>query len=229
MTMRTPGADILLVTGYLFTEQIIQSRFDIAQIKHISENEILVDLREDLKVSLNNQDRAGIISSSCGICGRTTIGELKATIPYILKNSPELYSISEICSWPEKLRKAQRIFQSTGGVHAAALIMETQMIYVTEDIGRHNALDKLIGYAVRELVVPLDKCAAIMSSRSSFELVQKALMAGIPLLATIGAPSSLAIELAHENNLTLIGFLKENHFNVYSGPERIQTSAARSF
>jgi len=228
VTMRTPGADILLVTGYLFTEQIINEKMDILQVKHISENEVLVDLREDLKVSLAHQDRDTYVSSSCGICGRTTIGELKATIPYILKNNAETYSVSDIYTWPEKLRQAQKIFKSTGGIHAAAVIMEKQILHLAEDIGRHNALDKLIGYSVRELAMPLDKCAIIMSSRSSFELVQKALMAGIPLLATIGAPSSLAIELAQENNLTLIGFLNENRFNIYASPERIETATATS-
>lgn len=228
MTMRTPGADVLLATGYLFTEQIIQQPFDITHIKSISPNEIVVDLREDLKVSFRNQEREGYVSSSCGICGRTTLGGLKATIPYLLKKDDTRYSYLEICGWPARLRKAQNVFQSTGGVHAAALIRNEQMLYIAEDVGRHNALDKLIGHSVRELDLPLDRCGVIMSSRSSFELVQKALMAGIPLLATIGAPSSLAIEIAQENNLTLIGFLKDDHFNVYSGPERIKELSSKT-
>ncbi|MCL4109262.1 UNVERIFIED_CONTAM: hypothetical protein GTU68_063030 [Idotea baltica] len=226
--MRTPGADIFLSTGYLFTEQIIQAKSDIIQIQHVSENEILVDLREDKKITLTNLDRDGYISSSCGICGRTTLGELKSTAPYIIRSNVPQYATHHIHAWPEKLRQAQKVFHTTGGIHAAAIIRDNQILHLAEDVGRHNALDKLIGYSVRELSLPLDNCAIIMSSRSSFELVQKALMAGIPILATIGAPTSLAIELAEENNITLIGFLKENRFNIYAGPGRIKTLAASS-
>ena len=221
LTMRTPGQDDLLVMGYLFTENIIHHKEDILQIRWVKEDEILIELRENLKVDLFAQERNTYINSSCGICGKNQLDEIKSTIPFVLQRGQPSFGKEDILHWAALLSDAQRLFSSTGGIHAAALIANRQVHAIQEDIGRHNAVDKLIGFALNHFPIPLTKMALVVSARASFELVQKALMAGIPLMAAVGAPSSLAIELAHENAMTLIGFLKEDRFNIYSHPERV--------
>ena len=221
MTMRTPGQDFLLASGYLFTENLINHRKDIIQMRHLSDHEVLVELHEGVFIDLSAQKRNTYVNSSCGICGKDSLSDIKATIPYLL--SPNIPSVSypTICGWSALLDKAQEQFKATGGTHAAALIMKDTLITIQEDVGRHNALDKLIGYALENLTLPLREAAIVVSSRASFELVQKALMAGVPMLASLGAATSMAIEMAAENNMTLIGFLKSHQFNVYTHPERV--------
>lgn len=221
MTMRTPGHDALLVMGYLYTENIIHHRTDIRQTRHLSEHEILVELREGLRIDLDHQVRNSYVNSSCGICGKSDLKEIKSTIPFLLRKEKPEFSKIDIMRWPALLTGSQAIFQCTGGIHAAALISGKQVIAIQEDIGRHNAVDKLIGYALRHFTLPLTEVAMLVSARASFEMVQKALMAGIPLIAAMGATTTLAVELAQENDMTLISFLKESRFNVYSHPERV--------
>lgn len=221
MTMRTPGQDDILALGYLYTENIIDHYEDVLQIRHLQENEILLDLKETLVLNLENQERNTYVNSSCGVCGKTHLDEIKSTVPFILQTGAPVFSSTDIRLWPALLTDAQKVFSLTGGIHAAALISGQQVLAVCEDIGRHNAVDKLIGHALSRFTFPLKDYALMVSSRASFELVQKALMTGLPILAAVGATSSLAIELARENNMTLIAFLKENRFNIYSGSERV--------
>ncbi|NND34301.1 MAG: formate dehydrogenase accessory sulfurtransferase FdhD [Saprospiraceae bacterium] len=221
MTMRTPGQDDLLASGYLFTENLIQHRNDIVQMRHLSDYEILVELSENVTVDLTSQARNTYVNSSCGICGKSELTEINATIPYLLTPGLPQITSAEVCQWPGLLDEAQLEFRETGGTHAAALIRKHAVINVQEDVGRHNALDKLLGFALQNLSLPLSDTAVVVSSRASFELVQKALMAGIPILASFGAASSMAIETALDNNMTLIGFLKQAQFNVYTHGQRV--------
>lgn len=222
LTMRSPGQDEYLALGYLFTENIIHKPVDVVQIRHLEENEIILELREGLNPDLGNQTRNTYVNASCGICGKSGIEEIRSTIPYLLRSREPVFQSTEIRQWPSMLSKTQQSFPLTGGIHAAALLSGGKVLASMEDIGRHNAVDKLIGYAFKHFSFPLQNAALVVSSRASFELVQKALMAGLPLLAAIGATSSLAIELARENNMTLIGFLNETRFNIYAGIERIE-------
>jgi FdhD protein len=222
LTMRAPGQDEYLALGYLFTENIIHKPADVVQIRHLEENEIIVELREGLTPDLGNQTRNTYVNASCGICGKSGIEDIRSTIPYLLRSKEPVFHTTEIRQWPSMLSKTQKLFPLTGGIHAAALLSGGKVLASMEDIGRHNAVDKLIGYALKHFSLPLQDAALVVSSRASFELVQKALMAGLPLLAAIGATSSLAIELASEHNMTLIGFLKDTRFNIYTGIERIR-------
>ncbi|MBK8502518.1 MAG: formate dehydrogenase accessory sulfurtransferase FdhD [Saprospiraceae bacterium] len=221
MTMRTPGNDALLAIGYLYTENIIHQREDILQTRHLSDHEILVELRDGIGIDLDLQMRNSYVNSSCGICGKSNLEEIKSIVPFLLGKGKPAFSKVDIMHWPTLLTGSQTIFQYTGGIHAAALTSGRKVIAIQEDIGRHNAVDKLIGYALRHYTLPLTDVAMLVSARASFEMVQKALMAGIPIIAAMGATTTLAIELAQENDMTLISFLKENRFNIYSHPERV--------
>lgn len=221
MTMRTPGHDDLLVTGYLFTENIIHRKEDIVQIRQLQEHEVLIDLREDLNINLLHQERNTYMNSSCGICGKNKLEDIRATIPFMLKKGKPRFHQKQILQWTSLLSGAQRVFPSTGGIHAAALVSADKILAIQEDVGRHNAMDKLIGFALNHYRIPLIDLAIVVSARASFELVQKALMAGVPLLAAVGATSSLAVDLAEENGMTLIGFIKQDRFNIYTHPERV--------
>jgi FdhD protein len=221
MTMRTPGHDALLALGYLYTENIIHHKEDVLQTRHLSEHEILVELREGIGIDLDHQARNTYVNSSCGICGKSNLEEIKSTIPFLLVKRKPVFSKIDIMDWPVLLTGSQAIFQCTGGIHAAALISGRKVIAIQEDIGRHNAVDKLIGYALSHYSLPLSDVGMVVSARASFEMVQKALMAGIPLIAAMGATTTLAVELAQENDMTLISFLKESRFNIYTHPERV--------
>ncbi|MCB0664620.1 MAG: formate dehydrogenase accessory sulfurtransferase FdhD [Saprospiraceae bacterium] len=221
MTMRTPGQDAFLTAGYLYTENIIHKKEDIVQIRVLREGEILIELAENLKVDLIHQERNTYVNSSCGICGKNQLDDIRMTIPFRLDREKPSFRKEHILSWTDLLSGNQRVFPSTGGIHAAALVSERQVYAIQEDIGRHNAVDKVIGFALHHFDFPLKNMAILVSARASFELVQKALMAGIPLIAAVGATSSLAIELADENDMTLIGFLKSDRFNIYTHKERI--------
>jgi FdhD protein len=223
ITMRTPGNDEELAIGFLFTEGIIQNKNQITNT-YISfvENKALITLNENENFNLQKTDRNFYTTSSCGVCGKTSIEAIKIISSY--SNIADNIRIrSTLFYFLEKqLRKQQALFESTGGLHASALFdLEGNFISLREDVGRHNALDKLIGAAFLKDELPLTNKILLLSGRASFELIQKATMAGIKIVAAVGAPSSLAVQLAEEAGITLIGFLRNEGFNIYTGEERI--------
>ncbi|PPK99961.1 formate dehydrogenase accessory sulfurtransferase FdhD [Parapedobacter indicus] len=225
VTMRTPGNDPELALGFLFTEGIITSYETIQSTQHAGmncsvqkENIVLVNFTEDFVPRLHQADRNFYTTSSCGVCGKSSIQSIKTVSPFLTNKKPKL-DLSKDVLYPlrEKLRAAQSGFAATGGIHASGLFtMLGELVDLREDVGRHNALDKLIGNALMNNALPLNQHILLLSGRASFELIQKAAMAGISLIAAIGAPSSLAVELAEELGITLIGFLKEESFNIYN-------------
>lgn len=230
VTMRTPGNDKDLALGFLFTEGIIDS---IDQVKSVSyskvdcsnnkENIVVVELNEGVEPNLGTADRNFYTTSSCGVCGKGSIQSIK-TVSKFQGMVPEIQSFGAkvLFDLPEKLRSAQDNFEVSGGIHASGIFTsDGELMFLREDVGRHNALDKLIGHALQEGLLPLNRFVLLLSGRASFELIQKAAMAGISIVAAIGAPSSLALELAKEFNITLIGFLKNNRFNIYNQNENI--------
>jgi FdhD protein len=237
VTMRTPGNDIDLTLGFLYCEGVIEQACDVLDIslcgpvlnRAESQNIIKVKLSPKIKVDLKQLNRHTITNSSCGICGKTSIEALRTKLPKALSGTTpsEFFCHPElILQLPDLLRKNQSIFEQTGGLHASALFsVHKELIGVREDVGRHNALDKLIGNAFLEKKLPLRNAILLVSGRLSFELVQKASMAGIPLIAAVGAPSSLAIELARERGITLVGFIRDQRFNVYCGTGRFEHEA----
>jgi FdhD protein len=226
VTMRTPGNDRELAAGFLFTEGIVKNKKDISEIKHTGNNEntVCVELKENVAVDLNKLERHFYTTSSCGVCGKSSIDAIRTLGNSTSKGFP-VFSVvkSEIIyKLPLLLREKQNVFESTGGLHASALFdLNGNLILLREDVGRHNALDKLIGAAIEENMLPLDNTILLLSGRASFELIQKAAMAEIKIVAAVGAPSSLAVELAKEFDITLIGFLRDKRFNIYCGEERI--------
>jgi FdhD protein len=231
VTMRTPtGHDFELALGFLLTEGIINSYDDVISVRYTANqldeaaqlNVVQVDLQPFITFDAAKLQRHFYTSSSCGVCGKASIDMIETTSCFWLAEGLPIVKKNILFELPEKLRQAQSVFDSTGAIHAAALFNTFgELIALREDVGRHNALDKLIGWAMQREMLPLQHSILLVSGRSSFELVQKALMAGIPILAAVGAPSSLAVELAHENNMTIIGFLKNHRFNIYSCFERI--------
>ena len=224
ITMRTPGKDEELAAGFLYTEGIISNKEDIVTItSHSSgENTVLIVMRGDYKPSFVATERNFYISSSCGVCGKASIDAVRSVSTYPSSDFFLKIPFSLLHTLPAKLKTDQQAFQSTGGLHACALFDTSgKLLMLREDVGRHNALDKLIGAAFIGGQLPADKHILLLSGRASFELVQKGAIAGIKIIAAIGAPSSLAVELAKEAGITLIGFLKEERFNIYSYPERI--------
>lgn len=226
VTMRTPGHDRELVAGFLLSEGVIRSREDLSDLRSLGtapSNEILAELSKNADFDAWKVSRRSVVNSSCGICGKRTREAITNQIPRKINGNLRV-DRSLISKLPDLLRERQEGFAKTGGLHAAALVNAAGEIEaVFEDIGRHNALDKLIGDCVLNRRIPLHDHLLFLSSRSSFELVQKALMAGAPILTTVGGPSSLAIETAREHSLTLIGFIRSGHFNIYSGEWRIDS------
>jgi FdhD protein len=227
ITMRTPGHDHELAIGFLFTEGIVHDREDIVAITASSEHShaVTVTLRPGLAVDLRTLERNNdYTTSSCGVCGKASLDAVRTTTRYPLPDAEPSLEPSVIHRLPETLRAAQAGFEQTGGLHAAALFThDGQLLALREDIGRHNAVDKLIGaQLLAGHSLPLSDCIVFVSSRASFELVQKILMAGCPILAAVGAPSSLALELAREAGATLLGFVRDQRFNVYSGASRLR-------
>jgi FdhD protein len=223
ITMRTPGHDHELAAGFLFTEGIVHSREEIASVKSTGKGGIDVTLSAGLEIDPERFARNFYLTSSCGVCGKASIEALRSIgCPYPDRDRP-LVSPALITELPEKLRASQQVFLRTGGLHGSALFDASsgEMLAVREDIGRHNAVDKLIGAAFLEGRMPLDNAVLLLSGRISFELVQKALMAGIAVVAAVGAPSSLAIETARRFGMTLIGFLRGPKFNLYAGEWRL--------
>jgi FdhD protein len=220
-TMRTPGHDEELAAGFLVSEGIVHDRKDIAKIAADADNRVIVDLAGGVKLKLNSAQRFGTISSSCGLCGKTSIDEIRQNFPAIESANVRI-NIETLLSLPEKLRKAQGDFARTGGIHAAGIFDSSgELKIVREDIGRHNAVDKVIGRAFLDGLLPWNRHVLLVSGRASFEIVQKALAAGVPIVAAVSAPSTLAAEFARESNQTLIGFLRPPSFNLYSHIERV--------
>lgn len=227
VTMRTPGNDEELAAGFLFTEGIIKDRNVIREIKrsHADENSLLVMLKEDVVPVLGNAARNFYTTSSCGVCGKASIDAINTVSSFTAVKDNVLINASVLFQLQNNLKAQQKVFEDTGGIHASALFnVAGKCVMLREDVGRHNALDKIIGAALMNNEVPLNNCMLFLSGRASFELVQKAVMAGIKVIAAVGAPSSLAVEMAKENNITLIGFLRNDRLNIYSGKERIGTS-----
>lgn len=228
VTMRTPGHDRELAAGFLFSEGIISARDQLVDLRPLGGNasdEVIAELYKDVDVEAWRLSRHNFVSSSCGVCGKRTRDMVAESLPeksHAERSDTVRLSPSVIWRLPQLLRDHQEGFSKTGGLHAAALFTVDGALELSfEDIGRHNALDKLIGHCVLNDRMPLANHIVLMSSRSSFELVQKCVLAGVPVLATVGSPSTLAIETARDYGLTLIGFVRGDHFNIYSGEWRI--------
>jgi len=231
-TMRTPGHDEELAAGFLISEGILRTRDKIHKFSRPTaarnrENIITVQLAEGVKVKLGATKRFGTISSSCGICGKESIAAIRQTFPAIVSDRNVRIDIETLLSLPPLLRELQGEFTRTGGIHAAGIFdLNGKPKIVREDIGRHNAVDKTIGRAFLDGQLPLDRDVLLVSGRASFEIMQKALSAGIPIVASVSAPSTLAMEFARESNQTLIGFLRPPSFNLYSHIERVNLSSS---
>ena len=242
ITMRTPGNDDELAAGFLMTEGVVRDATHIASIgaplavktprseansgqtsvpMGMRSQVIRVELSPEVEVSMSTLDRNFYTTSSCGVCGKASLMALRTLCPLPQNDNFTIHS-DVLCSLPQKLQPAQAVFRQTGGLHAASLFTaDGQLQSVREDVGRHNALDKLLGEAFLQDTVPLRNYLLLLSGRASFELLQKAVMGGIPMVAAIGAPSSLAIEVAREFSITLVGFLRPDSFNIYSAPDRV--------
>jgi len=230
VTMRTPGNDVELAIGFLFTEGIIKDKADLKSVNHCfiacaenKENIIQVELNDHIEPKLQNADRNFYTTSSCGVCGKGSIDAIKTVSIYNPDTKNDFFITNEtLLELPNSLRLQQQVFDATGGLHACALFNKNgELILLREDVGRHNALDKLIGAALDRGWLPLNNAILLLSGRASFELIQKAAMAGISVVAAVGAPSSLAVELADEFGMTLIGFLRQQRFNIYTNEQRI--------
>ncbi|MBD2435977.1 formate dehydrogenase accessory sulfurtransferase FdhD [Nostoc sp. FACHB-110] len=230
VTMRTPGTDFALVAGFLFSEGVITCQGDIQRMSYCTDesvdgeqryNIINVELKPGLNPDLQPLERHFYTNSACGVCGKANIEALRLRGCAVI-NSELIVNPEIIYSLPDKLRSAQGIFSMTGGLHAAAVFdVNGNLLNVQEDIGRHNALDKLIGSALLSDELPLNHHIIMVSGRSSFEILQKSLVAQVPIVCSVSAPSSLAVSIAQEFGITLIGFLRGERFNIYTGRERI--------
>ncbi|MFI7007745.1 formate dehydrogenase accessory sulfurtransferase FdhD [Streptomyces sp. NPDC050145] len=237
ITMRTPGDDFALAAGFLVSEGVLGAAADLQNIVYCagatqdgSNTYNVVDVRTAPGVVLPDitLERNVYTTSSCGLCGKASLDAVRTTARFPISDTPPVRLEPEVlASLPDRLRERQRVFDRTGGLHAAALFDEEgNLLDVREDVGRHNAVDKLVGRALREGNLPLSRSVLMVSGRASFELAQKAVMADIPMLAAVSAPSSLAVDLAAETGLTLIGFLRGSSMNVYAGEHRVALRAA---
>lgn len=236
VTMRTPGHDFDLAAGFLVSEGVVHRASDVAGIRYClgtaddgsnTYNVVDVVLAHGVAAPDASLERNFYTTSSCGLCGKASLDAVRTTTTWPVADDPLRLDPEVLPTLPEKLREAQRVFDSTGGLHAAGLFTAGgELIGVREDVGRHNAVDKVIGDALRSDRLPLRETVLMVSGRASFELVQKAVMAGIPALAAVSAPSSLAVELAADAGLTLIGFLRGDSMNVYTGSQRLTTRTA---
>jgi len=237
VTMRTPGADFELAAGFLYGEGVIAGRENIARISYCTDPEVDAEQQYNIvNVGLNaaalpdlhSLERHFMTSSACGICGKASLDALELRGCPVVPAGPAL-DPAVLPRLPDALRKAQGLFESTGGLHAAGLFTaDGELVAVREDVGRHNAVDKLVGWAVMEGRLPLHDHLLMVSGRSSYEILQKALAAGVPVVCAVSAPSSLAVDLARRFGMTLVGFLRGERFNVYAGEERLGLPAVSS-
>lgn len=230
ITMRTPGHDEELALGFLYTEAIISSISDVSEAGHTGaadpdtglRNIVRIELKPEVDIDFARLQRHFYTTSSCGVCGKASIEALRVSGLKSLANNGVTYGHELITALPDKLLKQQQLFSQTGGLHAAAVFDDQgDLVIVREDVGRHNALDKVVGTLLMQDELPANNMGLLVSGRASFELVQKALVAGITTLIAVSAPSSLAVELANEYDMTLIGFLRGGNFNIYAGADRI--------
>ena len=232
VTMRTPGSDVELAQGFLLTEGIIAGRDDVLTVRYCqgagpdgtnTYNVLDVTLAPGVPLPEVDVRRNFYTTSSCGICGKASLDAVATISKHCPGDDPTLVAAETLTALPDRLRAAQKVFASTGGLHAAALFTaDGTLLAVREDIGRHNAVDKVIGWATEQHRVPLSGAVLLVSGRASFELTQKAVMAGIPVMAAVSAPSSLAVDLATQSGLTLVAFLRGDSMNIYSRPDRIK-------
>jgi FdhD protein len=228
--MRTPGSDIDLTHGFLMTEGLIDDADDISVIRYCdgvdeqgrnTYNVLDVTLRDNRRLP-ETATRNFFTTSSCGVCGKASLDAVRLASNYRPADDPSTVGVDTLFTMPDQLRSLQKTFDATGGVHGAALFSTAgDLLAMREDVGRHNAVDKVIGWAVAQRMLPLRSTVLMVSGRASFELAQKAVMAGIPILAAVSAPSSLAVDLGNETDLTIVGFLRGESMNVYSAGHRI--------
>ena len=231
VTMRTPGDDFDLTVGNLLTEGVLRHATDVQQLMHCLDedesgsptyNVVDVTLAPGVVPDLDRTARSGYQSSACGVCGKTSIDAIAATSPYAVGTDPVVLSPAVVARLPDALRGHQKVFDRTGGLHAAGIFTASgEALVVREDVGRHNAVDKVVGWAGRQGLLPLTGHVLVVSGRASFELVQKAVMAGLPALVAVSAPSSLAADLATRSGLTLVGFARPPRMTVYAGAHRL--------
>lgn len=227
VTMRTPGNDEELALGFLFAEGVIDGFADVENVWTKDCNFVGISLRAGVPIDEQLVERHSFVNSSCGVCGKKSIESVLSRMsqaPRQNRQESEICTVNAtlISQLPQSLRKRQDAFESTGGSHASALFdLKGQLIALHEDVGRHNALDKLIGSRLKLNRLPLSNCILVLSGRASFELIQKAACAGIPIVAAVGAPSSLAVQLANDCGITLLGFVRDKRFNIYSAAHRI--------
>ena len=227
ITMRTPGNDEELAAGFLLSEALVRSSDEITKISRPRNarnrhNIVTVQLRDGSQISMETARRFGSITTSCGICGKDSIAAVRQNFARIPTKCDVRISVERLLPLPGRLQEHQGEFARTGGIHAAAVFdVEGNLIIVREDVGRHNAVDKVIGRALLDRALPLNRHGLLVSGRASFEIAQKALAAGIPIIASVSAPSSLAVSFCRESNQTLIGFLRPPSFNVYSHVQRV--------
>ncbi|SBU96211.1 FdhD protein [Streptomyces sp. Ncost-T6T-1] len=235
VTMRTPGDDFDLAAGFLVSEGVLHRAGDVAGIRYCAGatadggntyNVVDVGLAPGVAAPDPSLERNFYTMSSCGLCGKAGLDAVRTTAAWSVAEDPLRIGTDVLAALPDRLRAAQRVFDSTGGLHAAGLFTaDGELVCLREDVGRHNAVDKVVGHALRSGLLPLRGSVLMVSGRASFELVQKAVMAGIPLLAAVSAPSSLAADLAADSGLTLVGFLRGTSMNVYAGDERVHHAA----
>lgn len=235
VTMRTPGADFELAAGFLFAEGIIASKADVERVAYCTDpgidreqqfNIVTVELARPVIPDLRRLERHSYTSSACGVCGKASIESLQMRGCAALPPGPEI-APEVLFELPGRLREAQGIFESTGGLHAAGLFTpDGDLVALREDVGRHNAVDKLVGWAVMQERIPLHEHVLMVSGRTSFEILQKAVVAGLPIVCAVSAPSSLAVDVARDFGVTLVGFLRDRRGNVYAGDQRIAKQPA---
>jgi FdhD protein len=225
LTMRTPGDDIALALGFLYGESVITALSAIAQVEQTADNVVRIQLHDEAAFDPLRLERNFYTTSSCGVCGKSSLESLsQAGFNAIPVDCDFSISLTDLLQLPTKLGEKQALFQLTGGNHGTATFSrDGKLTRITEDIGRHNAMDKLVGHCLQESQLPLSQHGILVSGRASFELLQKALAARAPMLVAVGAPSSLAVELAQEYNVTLVGFLNDQGCNIYHGGFRIHT------
>ncbi|WP_121714333.1 formate dehydrogenase accessory sulfurtransferase FdhD [Streptomyces sp. E5N91] len=237
ITMRTPGDDFALASGFLVSEGVLAEQRDLQNIVYCAGatvdgsntyNVVDVKTAPGVRIPEITLERNVYTTSSCGLCGKASLDAVRTTARWPIADTPPVRVTPELLAdLPDRLRASQRVFDRTGGLHAAALFTEDgELVDVREDVGRHNAVDKLVGRALQNGDLPLSRSVLLVSGRASFELAQKAVMAGIPVLAAVSAPSSLAVDLAAETGLTLVGFLRGSSMNVYAGEDRVALRAA---